>query len=114
MCTAEISNDEYIYIKSAHMANTWACALIQKHDSTRDIYIGINIEWNIYDKDNITCLLQVSFPNDKVAVINLIIMNSVDSRSFPDMVRTLLELPMITVRGKNIGIDCAWLQKTRS
>ena len=70
------------------------------------IYAGLDCEWSTHDGTQaITRLLQISFPNEKVAVVILSLIKSFDDNYFPRYLKFLLENYSITFVGRMIGGD---------
>ena len=104
---ATINDDNYIYITNKNATNTWALSVISALDSPSSTCAGIDCEWNYLDGTaDITRTLQLSFPNQKVAVLHLSKMNILIPESFPLSLKHLLELDSLLYCSQNVSIDC--------
>ena len=74
--------------------------------------VGIDCEWNYQEgTDEITRLLQLSFPGEKVVVINLSKIGIFDAESFPVILKNLLEIELFLFCGRQVSIDCSRIDK---
>ena len=72
--------------------------------SSETICDCLDCEWSIHgEKQGITRLLQISFPNDKVAVVNLSFVEAFEEFSFPKSFKKLLENVNVLFFGRQMG-----------
>ena len=80
--------------------------------SFETICAGIDCEWSIHDGTQaITRLLQVSFPNEKAAVVNLSLIKAFDEATFPRSLKLLLENVNVSFFGRKIDGDLKRLKR---
>ena len=79
---ATIADNECIYFRDRNAVQQWSIAMSNstKHFQS-SICIGLDCKWSIHDGANsITRLLQLSFLQEKAAVINLSLMKALDKQ----------------------------------
>ena len=108
--TASIKEENYIYIDSFLEAENAAMSRISDVSEINEpIIVGVDCEWNAFDgTQNITRLLQLSFPKDRALVVNLSKIKA--ATEFPPKLKALLQLPNVIACGRSIGGDCRQLE----
>jgi hypothetical protein len=101
----------YVLFETVDEANSWALKVLNElkervstdtDSSPEPLYIGLHVGWNCYGskrEKKVTHVISISFPNQPVACLSLYRMGVRDHTTFPENVRTLLELPYIKVCG---------------
>lgn len=109
---ATIKNEDFLYITSSISLSNWCMSIITDVNHSVITCVGIDCEWNYKDgTHNITRLLQLSFPNQKVAVIHLSKIGILNKDSFPAILKNLLENPSFLYCGRNVSIDCSRIEE---
>ena len=82
---ATITDNEYFYFTEKNALDGWCFAVSNKLSCADEVVCaGLDCEWSTHDgTQSLTRLVQISFPNEKVAVVNLSLIKAFDEKSFP-------------------------------
>ena len=76
------------------------------------VFVRLDCEWSAHDGlSSITCLIQISIPNEKLIVANLSSMREFTKELFSTNLRLLLENNNFLFTGRIVKGDCNRLKK---
>ena len=107
-----IKDENFLYITSFISLSNWCMSIITDIERSAVTHVEIDYKFNYKDStSNITHLLQLSFPNQKVTLIHLSKIRILDEDSFPNILKNLLQEPSFLYYGRNISIDCSRIKE---
>ena len=107
-----IDTSDFVCIPTSNGVNNWAMSVDNDVITSNTTCVVIDCEWSYLDGTNeITRILQLSFPNKKVAVVHLSKIGMLSPETFPLTLKNLLELNFLLFCERQVSIDCSRIEK---